>query len=143
MKCPSMFSVELSPQFIVLASVRAPFRTFPFQYESLKRYNSTNSYIGNSDTRLSEQDTSILWSKNCSSRAIITDTVKPLIKDTPKEDKPPNKGRVESTLVYTLSLNEDDLSTKGKKVNSLQRVEIVRHQSPTALRRLYPDADVV
>ena len=28
-------------------------------------------------------------------------TVKPLIKDTPKEDKPPNKGQAKSTLVYT------------------------------------------
>ena len=43
-------------------------------------------------------------------------TVKPLTKDTPKEDKPPNKGQAESTLVYTLyrnlSLKEDNLSTK-------------------------------
>ena len=28
--------------------------------------------------------------------------VKPPIKDTLKEDKPPNKGQAESTLVYTL-----------------------------------------
>ena len=28
-------------------------------------------------------------------------SVKPPIKDTPKEDKPPNKGQAESTLVYT------------------------------------------
>ena len=44
--------------------------------------------------------------------------VKPLIKDTPKEDKPPNKGQDESTLVYTLYrkslLKEDNLSTKDK-----------------------------
>ena len=29
-------------------------------------------------------------------------TVKPPIKDTPKEDKPPNKGQAESASVYTL-----------------------------------------
>ena len=42
-----------------------------------------------------------------------------MIKDTPKEDKPPNKGQAESTLVYTLyrksPLKEDNLSTKDKK----------------------------
>ena len=43
--------------------------------------------------------------------------VKPLIevKDTPKEDKSPNKGQAESTLVCTLNrkspLKEDNLST--------------------------------
>ena len=45
-------------------------------------------------------------------------TVKPLTKDTPKEDKPPNKGQAESTLVYTLyrksPLKEDNLSRKDK-----------------------------
>ena len=46
--------------------------------------------------------------------------MKPTIKDTPKdlEDKPPNKGQVESTLVYTLNrkspLKEDNLSIKDK-----------------------------
>ena len=44
--------------------------------------------------------------------------VKPLIKDTPKEDKPPNEGQAESTLVYTLyrksPLKEDNLSTRDK-----------------------------
>ena len=41
-----------------------------------------------------------------------------MIKDTLKEDKPPNKGQVKSTLVYTLyrksPLKEDNLSTKDK-----------------------------
>ena len=47
-------------------------------------------------------------------------TVKPLIKDTPKEDKSPNKGQAESTLrlVYTLyrksPLKEDNLCTEDK-----------------------------
>ena len=45
-------------------------------------------------------------------------TVKLPIKDTPKEDKPPNKGQAERTLVYTLYrkslLKEDNLSTKNK-----------------------------
>ena len=45
-------------------------------------------------------------------------TVKPLIKDTLKEDKPPNKGQAESTHVYTLyrksPLKEDNLSIKDK-----------------------------
>ena len=45
-------------------------------------------------------------------------TVKPPVKDTPKEDKPPNKGQAESTLVYTLyrksPLKEDSLFTKDK-----------------------------
>ena len=44
--------------------------------------------------------------------------MKPPIKDTPKENKPPNKGQAESTLVYTLyrksPLKEDNLSTKDK-----------------------------
>ena len=39
-------------------------------------------------------------------------------RDTPKEDKPPNKGQAESTRVYTLYrkslLKEDNLSTKDK-----------------------------
>ena len=43
--------------------------------------------------------------------------MKPLIKDTPKEDKPPNKGQAESTLAYTLYIKsppkEDNLSTKA------------------------------
>ena len=38
------------------------------------------------------------------------------IKDTPKEDQPPNKGQARSTRVYTLyrksPLKEDNLSTK-------------------------------
>ena len=45
-------------------------------------------------------------------------TVKPLVKDTLKEDKPPNKGQAESTRVYKLyrklPLKEDNLSTKDK-----------------------------
>ena len=51
---------------------------------------------------------------------LISKTVKPLIRTLQKrkEDKPPNKGQVESTLVYTLyrklSLKEDNLSTKDK-----------------------------
>ena len=44
--------------------------------------------------------------------------MKPPIEETPKEDKPPNKGQAESTLVYTLyeksPLKEDNLSTKDK-----------------------------
>ena len=44
--------------------------------------------------------------------------VKPPTKDTPKEDKPPNKGQAKSTLVYTLyrksPLKEDNHSTKDK-----------------------------
>ena len=44
--------------------------------------------------------------------------MKPPRKDTPKEDKPPNKGQPESTLVYALYrkllLKEDNLSTKDK-----------------------------
>ena len=50
--------------------------------------------------------------------AFFLTTVKPPIKDTPKEDKPPNKGQAESTLVYALyrksPLKEDNLSTKDK-----------------------------
>ena len=44
--------------------------------------------------------------------------VKPPIKDTPKEDKPPNKGQAKSTLVYTQyrksPLKQDNLSTKDR-----------------------------
>ena len=49
------------------------------------------------------------------------DSTKSPIKDTPKEDKPPNKGQAESTHVYTVytfhrksPLKEDHLSTKDK-----------------------------
>ena len=41
----------------------------------------------------------------------VHSTVKPPVKDTPKEDKPPNKGQAKSTLV---PLKEDNLSTKDK-----------------------------
>ena len=41
-----------------------------------------------------------------------------MIKDTPKEDKPPNRGQAESTYVNTLyresPLKENNLSTKDK-----------------------------
>ena len=44
--------------------------------------------------------------------------MEPLIEDTMKEDKPPNKGQAESTLIYTLyrksPLKEDDLSIKDR-----------------------------
>ena len=48
----------------------------------------------------------------------IDGTVKPPIKDTLKEDKPPNKGQAKRTNMYTLyrksPLKEDNLSTKDK-----------------------------
>ena len=54
----------------------------------------------------------------CLDNPISVNTVKPPIKDTLKEDKPPNKGQAESALVYTLyrkpPLKEDNLSTKDK-----------------------------
>ena len=44
--------------------------------------------------------------------------MRPLVKDTLKEDKPPNKRQAKSTLVYTLyrimPLKEDNLSAKDK-----------------------------
>ena len=44
--------------------------------------------------------------------------MKPPIKDTPKEDKPPNKGQAKSTLLYNhyrkVPLKEDNLSTDDK-----------------------------
>ena len=40
--------------------------------------------------------------------------MKPPIKDTPKEDKPPNKGQAEYTLYRKSPLEEDNLSTKDK-----------------------------
>ena len=54
---------------------------------------------------------------NLSSRKLHNvSTVRPPIKDTLKEDKPPNKGQAESTLVYTLyrisPLKEDNISAK-------------------------------
>ena len=45
---------------------------------------------------------------------VLSDIVKPLIKDTPKEDKPPNKGQAESTLYRKSRLKEDNLSTEDK-----------------------------
>ena len=36
--------------------------------------------------------------------SILVGTVKPLIRDTPKEDKPPNKGPAKSTHVYMFYL---------------------------------------
>ena len=43
-------------------------------------------------------------------------TVKPLIKDTPKEDKPPNKGQAESNNIHCRKspLKEDNPSIKDK-----------------------------
>ena len=41
-------------------------------------------------------------------------TVKPPIKDTPKEDKPPTKGQAESIVYRKSPLKEDNLSTKDK-----------------------------
>ena len=42
-------------------------------------------------------------------------TSEPPIKDTLKEDKPPNKGQAKCTIVYTLNpLKEDNLPTKDK-----------------------------
>ena len=47
-----------------------------------------------------------------------THTAKPPIKDTLREDKPPNRGHAESMLAYILyrksPLKEDNLSTKDK-----------------------------
>ena len=44
--------------------------------------------------------------------------IKTPIKNTPKEDKPPNKGQAEGTLIYTLyrksPLKEDNLSISTK-----------------------------
>ena len=51
-------------------------------------------------------------------QSICNITVKPPIKDTLKENKFPNKGQAESTLVYMLyrksPLKEDNLSTEDK-----------------------------
>ena len=48
-------------------------------------------------------------------RTVSTVLVKPPIKDALKEDKPSNKGQVESTHVYKFSSElEDNFSTKGK-----------------------------
>ena len=59
-----------------------------------------------------------LRGRDSTCRIPLACTVKPLIEDTPKEDKPPNKGQAESTLAYTLyrklPLIEDNLSTKYK-----------------------------
>ena len=50
----------------------------------------------------------------CGAWLLVGGAVKPLIKDTPKEDKPPNRGQAETTLVYTFyrkpPLKEDNLS---------------------------------
>ena len=49
----------------------------------------------------------------------------------PKEDKLPNKGQAESTLVYTLyrkaPLKEDNLSTKEDKMAGPEGVLFKRH----------------
>ena len=56
-------------------------------------------------------------------------TVKPLIKDTPKEDKLPNKEQVK-VLLYRLyrksPLKEDNLSTKDKTDGPEKRGSTVR-----------------
>ena len=66
--------------------------------------------------------------------------VKPPIKDTPKEDKPPNKGQAESTLVYALyrksPLKEDNLSTKDKTAGP-ESVFIKRFHCITKLHTTY------
>ena len=73
--------------------------------------------------------------------------VKPLIKDNPKEDKPPNKGQAESTPVHTLYkitsersidlCREVNLSTKDKTAGP-EGVLIKRfHCSPLSEVALY------
>ena len=51
--------------------------------------------------------------------------VKPLIKDNPKEDKPPNKGQAESTPVHTLYkiTSERGQLTFVERLTSLQRTK--------------------
>ena len=53
----------------------------------------------------------------------ITISVKIPIKDTPKEDKSPNKGQAKNTRIYTHSkespLKENNLSTKDKTAGPL------------------------
>ena len=67
-------------------------------------------------------------------------TVKPPIKDKPKEDKPPNKGQAESSNVYTYyrksPLKEDNLSTrdktagpKGALINCIVKLNTVKLES--------------
>ena len=64
--------------------------------------------------RLEPSPQSRLWELH-SLVIILIPTVEPLIKDTPKEDKPPNKRQAENTLVYILSLlKEDRLLYKGQ-----------------------------
>ena len=57
-------------------------------------------------------------------------TAKPPIKDTSKEDKPPNKRQPESTHVYTLyrksPLKEDNLLSTKDKMASPESVLIKR-----------------
>ena len=65
-------------------------------------------------------------------------TVKPLIRDTPKDDKPPNKGQAESTHVYTLyrksPLKEDNLSTKDWS----QKMSLLRSSTvPVTSKQLF------
>ena len=52
------------------------------------------------------------------------------IKDTPKENKPPNKGQAESARVYTLyrksPLKEDNLSTKDIQNSWFPKVSLLR-----------------
>ncbi len=47
-------------------------------------------------------------------------TVKPPIEDTPKEDKPPNKGQIRSPLVYNTKNppNEEQPLYKGQNAGS-------------------------
>ena len=46
---------------------------------------------------------------------VRTIIVKSPIKDTPKEDKPPNKGQAESTLVYTITSERVQPLCKGQE----------------------------
>ena len=60
-------------------------------------------------------------------------TVRPPIKDTLKEDKPPNKGQAESICVYTLyrksPLKEDNFSIKDKWL--VPKVSLLRGSTDT------------
>ena len=62
--------------------------------------------------------------------------MKPPIKDTLKEDKPPNKGQTESTLVYILyrksTLKEDTLSIKDKTAGP-ERCPLLRGSTGLAM----------
>ena len=110
---------------LFISRLLVPMATGEGAYEPLPRWGHTSVTIGDRvymwggrTDDFSESMRKTVRGSSCSGLYVPAvsscHTVKPPIKDTPKEDKSPNKGQAESTLYRKSPLKEDNLSTKDK-----------------------------